>query len=236
MAARYWEVQGDEGVVVRYEDGKPAILERQLGQGRVLLYTTGLDGRKDNDNWYWNNYMASSFLMVLADKSMAYLVGDLDRPSLNRICGENVMIAVPSLKAESFHLQGPGVTGAASIVPRPEKNEVLLRQAVAAGNYTLFDHNSQIVAGFTLNVKPEESDLTRVDPEKIVTLFGQDSVVTVERSGNLRDKIKGANPPLDMVPWLMILLLLVLAAENLLANKFYRGEGGSRAKDISTTQ
>jgi hypothetical protein len=32
------------------------------------------------------------------------------------------------------------------------------------------------------------------------------------------------NQPVELLPWLMMLVLLVLALENLLANKFYRTE------------
>ena len=39
----------------------------------------------------------------------------------------------------------------------------------------------------------------------------------------LRDALEGQfRQPVELFPWLMILLLLVLAVENLLANRFYR--------------
>jgi hypothetical protein len=36
--------------------------------------------------------------------------------------------------------------------------------------------------------------------------------------------------PIDLFPWLMLLLLFTLAIENLLANKFYRQPGEATAK------
>jgi hypothetical protein len=41
--------------------------------------------------------------------------------------------------------------------------------------------------------------------------------------GSLREALQGHwSQPVELFPWLMILLLLVLAVENLLANRFYR--------------
>ena len=47
--------------------------------------------------------------------------------------------------------------------------------------------------------------------------------MTVERGLSLSDTMKDHwLQPLELFPWLMILVLLVLAVENLLANKFYK--------------
>jgi hypothetical protein len=237
---RYWEVEADSGVIVHYDDHErkarpPALVERQVGQGRVLLFTTGMDGRRDrNDNWYWNNYLASSFYLLLVDNSLRYLVGDLERPSLNRTCGETVQLELPATPYYPLYtLQGPGLAGTAVNVRRPaEQNTVAVGQAVTPGNYTLFDTAAtpRPVAGFTLNVKADECDLDRVEAEKIVALLGSDRLVSLEGAGNLREALKGLQKqPIEMLPWLMIVLLLLLAGENLLANKFYRGEGAGPA-------
>src|SRR5262249_45613772 len=79
------------------------------------------------------------------------------------------------------------------------------------------------VASFSLNVAPEESQLERVPIEQIESLLGQGKVVTVERGLSLSDTMKDHwLQPLELFPWLIVLVLLVLAVENLLANKFYK--------------
>ncbi|HKB41969.1 MAG TPA: VWA domain-containing protein, partial [Gemmataceae bacterium] len=230
QAVRYWEAQADGGVIVPYADEAhhPALLERQLGQGRVLLFTTGMDARKDKDDrWYWNNYNASSFLFVLINESVAYLVGDLERPSLNRVCGEPVHVELPATPRFPFYtLTGPGITGATATVTRPaDQNTVPITQAALPGNYTLADKDNPRVAGFSLNVKSDECQLGRVDVARITDLLGADSVLPVDRAVDLRDMLQGHwKQPIELLPYLMMLLLLVLALENLLANKFYRNQ------------
>ena len=55
--------------------------------------------------------------------------------------------------------------------------------------------------------------------------FGAESVVEAERNASIRELLAGHwNEPLELFPFLLVVLLFVLALENLLANKFYRRE------------
>ena len=97
-----------------------------------------------------------------------------------------------------------------------------------AGNYSISgtnpDQNETVtLAKFSVNTPPEESDLSRVAKEEIEELLGKDAVVPQDRKTPLNDALSW-NEPLELFPWLMILLLFLLAFENLLANKFYRQE------------
>jgi hypothetical protein len=217
-------------VVVRYDDGKdrPALVEGFVGSGRVLLFTTALDGRHLEPRWRWNNYwQESSFGLVLANLAIGHLAGDAERVELNYLCGQVVPVKLPLAPAEPIYsLQGPGLSEAAAHVARPkEGNEVQLTQATAPGNYLLLGREGNRVAGFSLNVSERECDLTRVPAEQFEALFGPGSVRPGKGDANLRDTLQGgAGQPVEveLFSWLMILLLLVLALENLLANKFYR--------------
>src|SRR5262249_16911764 len=96
---------------------------------------------------------------------------------------------------------------------------------VAPGVFVVKDSHNNRTAQFSVNVSPEESQLSRVPAEKVEALFGEGSVLPVEKRTNLRDALQNRwGQPVELLPWLMILVLLVLAVENLLANKFYRGE------------
>ena len=54
-------------------------------------------------------------------------------------------------------------------------------------------------------------------------LFGPDGVLAPGQSRKLSELLDTHfRQPVELFPWLMILLLLVLALENLMANKFYR--------------
>jgi hypothetical protein len=233
-ATRYWDVQANQDhstVVVRYADDKhrPALLERraegQAGRaGRVLLFTTPLDARQDPR---WNNYAESltSFYVVLTHLATSYLAGDAEAVQLNFVSGQSVpAVALPlAPRFPSYTLHGPNLL---ETVPAPEgQNTLRLSKAVMPGHYSVEGLDGKRTAAFSVNLPPEESVLQRVPPEDIEALFGAGAVVPVERRGNLREALQGHwSQPVELFPVLMIVLLLALAVENLLANKFYRRE------------
>ncbi|MBV9124570.1 MAG: hypothetical protein JO112_14530, partial [Planctomycetes bacterium] len=235
---RYWAVQrypdqDHTSVVVSYEDKgedqqpAPAILERQLTQkdrrGRVLLFTTTLDRRSG-----WNNYIESitSFYLVLAQLTAGYLSGDAEDGNFNYPCGQTVPVVLPDqVLYPTYTLQGPGLSAVDAVVTRPNnEKELLLSQAVLPGNFSLFGGpEARTVADFSLNVPGEESQLARVPPEQIDALLGPNSVLSLDRKISLKEALQQHwSQPVELLPALLILLLLVLAVENLLANKFYK--------------
>jgi hypothetical protein len=122
-----------------------------------------------------------------------------------------------------FTLTGPGLVGAERTVKPGPTNTLTLTQAVLPGNYRLLDTKDNVVAGFSLDVAAVETDLERVAVEPIENVLGKDSIVQVGRSVRLRDALDLIRrPPLELLPYLMLALLLVLTVESLLANRFYR--------------
>src|SRR5262249_22306991 len=92
------------------------------------------------------------------------------------------------------------------------------------GNFTVAGEKSW-KAGFSMNVPAGESQLAQVPAEQIEALLGEGSVLPVTQNINLRDALQGHwSQPVELLPWLMLLLLVLLAVENLLANRFYRRE------------
>lgn len=232
---RYWEVKpyGQEAyVIVGYADqeGRPALLERLFDRkkmrGRVLLYTTPLDDRRfDNGRRRWNDYLQTSFYLVLANKTVGYLAGDAEEASFNFLSGQPITVPLPpNARFPIYRLEGPGIAGTDAIVPRTEsQNELVLTQAVKPGNYTLTGESGTRTASFSVNVPPEECQLDKVSAEAIEALLGSGALLPVGHNTNLREALQGHwGQPLELLPWLMIAVLLALALENLLANRFYR--------------
>jgi hypothetical protein len=231
---RYWDVDpkgADIFILAAYKDAekRPALLERQRGRGRVLLFTTAFDRRGVDPRFgsVWNDYLSSAFYLSLVKKAVGYLSGDALDASLNYLCRPQQPVVVslpPEGRFPSYVLQGPGLTGQAGLVARSEnQHELRLNQAVMAGNYVLIGGDDKWRTGFSMNVPPEESNLAQVPAEQIEALFGPDSVLPVGYNINFREALQGHwSQPVELLPYLMLGLLLVLAVENLLANKFYR--------------
>lgn len=241
-AFRYWEVQPDAErsntlMFLAGNDRWPLLLERQFDarekiRGRVLLLTVPMDDRHDGRAdlpGRWQNFLAvePSFYNVLVKQAVGYLAGDDREETLNFQCGQTVTIPVPATpRLPQYVVQGPGLAGGAeSTVSRQEgENEIRIPQATQRGNFTVFGPQGERVAGFSLNDAPEESQLVpRIAKEPIEALLGADCILEVESGSSLRQALEHRwSQPVELFPLLMILLLLALAVENLLANKFYR--------------
>jgi hypothetical protein len=227
---------------VRYGDKakSPALLERvpdgAVGRGRVLLVTTPFDQRPDvTGRVTTNDYNAdNSFFFTLANRIVAYLAGATEDANFNHTAGTSVLIPLPpSLRFGNYVLQGPGLTGSDAQVQRPPDGaELRLTQPQQPGHYALTGPNREPVAAFSLNMLPAESLLLpRLGVDVIEDLFGPKSVVPLGQNRKLKDALEGQlRQPIDLFPWLMLLLLFTLAIENLLANKFYRQSGESTAE------
>jgi hypothetical protein len=229
---RWWTLGSlakDSLTIAYYADPErsPALVERTVGKGRVVLFTTPLDFRFTNDRppLPWTNYWSeSSFGLVLIDRVCRYLGGEVGVPELNFACGSVVQIALSAPPEPPLSVAGPALAGAERALKAPGADGVVsVAQAVVPGNYQIFDAKNRVLAGFSLDVRAQESDLERVSVEELEGVLGEGSVVQVGRSVSLKDALAGARlPPMELLPYLMMLLLLVLTGESFLANRFYR--------------
>jgi hypothetical protein len=232
FARRYWTLgRLEKGAlsIAHYADGdkSPALVERPLGKGRVILFTTPLDFRFTNDRppLAWTNHWAeSSFGLVLIDRVCRYLGGEVGVPEVNFTCGSVPQVQLSSPPEPPLAVSGPALAGAERhLKPPGADGAVSVPQAVAPGNYLIADGKNRVLAGFSLNIDARESNLERVGVEELEAVFGEGSVVQPGRAVNLKDALAGARqPPLELLPYLMMLLLLVLTGESFLANRFYR--------------
>jgi hypothetical protein len=229
-ASHYWKfepIPEKARIVATYADegSWPALLERTLGKGHVLLFTTAMDGRTNDLHRPANNYLAPSwFYEALVYFAVGYLAGDAEPANFNFICGQPVTMNLPPAPfLDMYTLLGPGLGSGVDVHREKGQNQLTITQAVQPGNYWLVDHTRALVAAFSLNVRLEESQLDRVPIEQIESLMGQGSVVAVDSNLNLRDALEGRwQQPRELFTALMILVLVVLAVENLLSNRFYR--------------
>jgi hypothetical protein len=233
--AGFWKVEErapPERVVVSYNDfpddperRSPAVLEWPAGRGKVLQFTVPM-GIGSNERVH--NYAASWFYLVLVNEAVRTLVGDTEDQEFNYTAGQNVVVKLPpeGKPGATYYLSGPDVS-ATDAAARREEGQAFLRvgpeRTGTAGSFVFQSEDGKWSDGFSINAPVEESNLERLPPEPIADLFGPDALTPADKKRNLDEILSGRfTQPVELFPFLMILLLLVLAGENLLANKFYR--------------
>lgn len=244
---RYWEVdpRADGQVVVRYADAddpaarRPAVLERSIldakdktPRGKVLLLTTRLHVPSASDA-AWNDYWdtTNSWAVQFPELLLRAAAGSTADVVLNYATGQAVTLPLAKLlagKRENLVLDGPGVALDEAVV-RPAERQTELRlgppRTNAAGSFTLSGPAPDWKEGFSLALPADESTLAKVPAEGIEELTGAGTVVPVGKDVKLADVLEGTDrfqTPVDLFPWLLIAVLLLLAGEGLLANRFYR--------------
>ena len=230
----YWRVEDGarDRIVVAYNDApepdqrSAAVLETDLGaRGKVLQFTVplGLGGEK------YHNYASSWFYLVLANEAVRSLTGDSEDLVFNFVNGQNVILKWPVGDVKpgaTYYLAGPDVASTDATVKR-EANQPFYRlgpeKTGSAGLFTLESEDRTWREGFSLNPPVEESNLERLPASDIEALFKENAVIPATKPLPLAEIMSGKfRTDLELFPFLMIILLLVMASENLLANKFYR--------------
>jgi hypothetical protein len=230
----FWKVEDGarDRVVVSYNDApdpeqrSPAVLEQSFGpRGKVLQFTTPLGIVPDRIHNYQS---AEWFYLVLVNEAVRTLVGDSEDQVFNHVAGQNIVIKWPTdaKPGTTFYLSGPDVSATDAVI-RLEESQAFFRfgpeKSSTAGSFTVQSEDGKWSDGFSINAPVEESNLERLPPEAIAELFGPEALTPADKKLSLEEVLKGRfTQPIELFPFLMILLLMVLAVENLLANKFYR--------------
>lgn len=230
LAFRYWQLEKEASPIVWYDDAQrhPAVLERIGGKksGRVVFLTTPLDRREPKWNDYADNLKKDSHTLALLKSIGRYLCVPPENVSLNFQIGAGV---------PSYAHKGPAFPkfeldiGDASDDVSLDEGGWSGNRLSRPGNYTLVGVDGATrtpLFRFSVNIAPEESDLTRLPVSDIEAALGEKSVKLQDRRHSLRDSLD-LEQPFELFPWLMIGLLFFLAIENLLANRFYRKEPGA---------
>ncbi len=241
---RYWPIRGEAGgaglVLVRFNDGSPALLERTFKGpkvGKVLLWTLPLSrwpnqgGAMARPARAWSEFPLAdpygwSFLAIM-DRTVPYLSGGTGE-QLNFDVGENVLLRLdPTARLSKFVISGPdqkpkplpSPSGEYLEVPAPPALGVWTVQAMTADN-------RMATLGFSVNMSRDpdhdESRFAHVEKSDFDVIFGKDGYLLAEDAAAHQEKEKLTRYGYEVFPWLMFLILMIVTVESILANTFYK--------------
>ena len=236
---KYWQLDSlDEGanVVISYAGGQPALIEQSIGSGRVLTMTTRVTDEASADD-AWNvllTHFDPSYFGIL-NEMMGYLTGD---ERLNYFVGEPAVLALDRDNTESvFSMTTPRGDQIQQTVDT-RQNTITITATDAPGHYTLVAGGDQgIRRGFSVNLTSESTQLARATEEELATLFGDAKYRLARGRENLVREIGKGRVGQELFPYLIVLVALILAAEHVLANRFYRSDRATSAvRSVRTSE
>src|SRR5262245_11442580 len=193
------------GVIARFEDSSPALIEATRGGGKLLLFTTTLDAS-------WNDLPLTPIYLPLV-RQMARYLGERD---------ERAYILV----GETF-TASPAKDGTPPAVDAPNGERITDRKQTSAGElivaarepgfYRLrYPGNSDFAA---VNLMSKESDFTRLDVNDFVTAMTGADTKTV--AGTTQEKLSNEEIESRQRVWWILLFaaLLLVITEAVLARR-----------------
>jgi len=199
-------------VLARLNDGTPLVLERQVGEGKVLAFTSTFDNIS-------NDLPLHSAWVPFIQQTTQYLGGGGSNDPVNLTVDSYVELRT-----------GDAKTGAAAEVLDPEGRRVLsLEEAATSRNFALnregFFEVRTASGRRTLvaaHADRRESDLA-VMPKDTLDLWkatgGSDQTPAGGATGTAGE---GATQPWSLSPFLLLLLLGVALAESVVADRYLR--------------
>jgi len=225
---KIWEVgalDAQARVVIPYNNGKPALITREQGRGRILLLTTSLTAGSGKP---WNELLAPREMawpgFVLVGMMAEYLVGGTEA-ELNYRTGEvaRLPIYAEDRDIDSYLLQTP--TGSRRIAPTDQGEQLLVSGTEIPGNYRIgAGGNEGTEYGFSVNLPVRQTNLSRADRVDWADRYPPDRlpIHTLTDSLNRLREDAEAKTKWEAAPWLLLALSIVVAVEGLLATFFYR--------------
>jgi hypothetical protein len=217
---------GDSGVIARLDDGAPALVEKSVGGGKVMMWTSSLDE-------YWTDLPLQPvflpFVHELAkyagrygDARAWFTAGDvLDLSRHGELIAPFVADAVAGAPAAPLVLESPSGHRTPLTASGAEHLATLSEQ----GFYELRGLGTAAGSGrpIAVNVDPKESDLSRFDPKELVA-----AVTATPGAGQAGAGAAAAPGELErgqtMWWYLLVVALMLLAAETVLSNRLSKAE------------
>ncbi|MGE3843657.1 MAG: BatA domain-containing protein [Vicinamibacterales bacterium] len=202
-------IQADGRVIVRFDDGAPALVEWKVGRGRVLLWTSTLDA-------LWNDLALKPVFLPFVHRALRYLAQYREAPAWHT-AGQIVDAAVlpPEMPASLANVTIVTPTGERY---RPSERGATAVELSNQGFYELTANNRTLA--IAANLDPAEGDLTAMDPQELLAASAGRSVATAAAPPVLSPQDQERRSGLGW--YLLVAALALLAAETFFANRVAR--------------
>ncbi len=220
---KYWELEAGAQpvqVVASFANGKPALLERQLGAGSVILMTTPISDPAHSDPW---NLLPTGPepwpFLALANSVVQYLAG-VGQTRLNYQVGQTIVLPLSlDEQLSGYVLQLPDGTAVRQSLTPGQRN-LSIAATDMPGNYRACAGGQveRLDRGFSVNVSTEASRLDRVAVAEVMKTLGKERTHVATNRAELSARVGLGRFGRELFP-ILILVVAVLHGSRTVARQ-----------------
>ena len=213
---------GPAAVVAAYRNGLPAILEHRVGQGSVVVVTTPVV-REAGDPAAWNT-LATGFepwpFLILANETLLHAIASPD--DRNVVAGNAATLHLGRRDLPTAVVQTPGGDTFPAAIDRT-RGTVTITATLEPGNYLVRAGGEVegVADGFSANLDPAATDFRRLAADDLARVLGPGHRLARTEDELVRD-VNLERVGSELYGWLIVLAAVVMAADWVVANRFYR--------------
>ena len=215
---------GEPKIILRYADGKPAVMERDFGLGRVAMFSSTASTK-------WNDLPVRLYFVPLIHRTLGALVQRQDE-------GLNLRVGDKFTRRASAELLGKD-----ALIFKPRQTEAVVRDSrrvEMAGGWPVFQYDQTDLGGvyeltvtgveppvsikFAAQPDPSESLLDELSAEQKKMLASVSHLVEWSPKFSLQDQVARERSGSEFWLPLMLAALLVAVAETALGQLFSRSK------------
>jgi hypothetical protein len=216
-------------VVATYRNGLPAVLEHRLGRGIVVTITTPVSQTAaDSDAW---NTLATGFepwpFVMLANETLLHAIDTSD--DRNIVAGSPAVLHLDRRDVAAAFVRTPAGDDVPTAVDQ-KHGTITITGTQVPGNYVVRAGGDVggVSRGFSANLDPAATDFRRVPAEDLAAVLGAGHRIARTEAELVRD-VNLERIGAELAGWLMLLAAAVLAADWIVANRFYAPREGADA-------
>ena len=234
---RHWEFQPtSESDVVEsspaitlasYRNGLPALFERILGKGRVVIVTTPVSQSAD-DPQAWNQ-LATGFepwpFVMLANEILEYVVETPD--SLNIKSGEVARLRLQRHDLPTATVRTP-LGDQFPVAIDQQQGAIAVSATRQPGNYRIRSGGKTggFVKGFSARLPKSSTDFSRLKDDELPLMLGVDRRIVLDTESLDRD-VMNYRVGAELSGWFFLLAAGLLALDWWMSNRFYAPREGA---------
>ena len=211
----------EQGVLARFDDGTVALAEKNLGKGKILVWTSTFDT-------FWNDLALQPVFLPFVHQLILYAADYVETKEWNSVgdvvdLSRLVELAIPGSEAAApTELVALKPSGEKAVVSRVDERYLLTLDEQGFFDFRTMGSDVTSPLKLAVNLDLTESDLSSVDPEELIAAISAEGGTSSPAAAHewTPEELEGRQ---NVWWYFMVGAFLLLVSETVLSNRLSRG-------------